>query len=253
MPAGVKERVRCVINSRNRLNPLTETSDNFTVTLNSSLTRIADIEIERVEIPYSFYTINSSNNVLTFNSGANSITITPGNYTANNLITEMKTQLNVTFAGQNPNVTFSPITYKLTITKTAAFTVDSSSSVPTSTASYVLGFRVSSASSTSVTADSVLNISGPNYILISSKYLTNGIYHKTLFSNASYQSVFWAVPVNCSPGSTIIESPSMPIHLNSKVSLSPADVIDFQLTDDTNNPISLNGLDWAMQMIFIIE
>ncbi len=248
-----KERVRCVINSRNRLNPLTEDSNDFTVSLNSSLSRITEIDIERVEIPYSFYAINSTNNVLTFNSGANSITITPGNYTATTLITELTTQLNIAFAGQSPAVTFSSLTYKLTISKSSAFNVDSYTDIPTSTASYALGFHVSSATSTSITADSAINIAGPNYILISSEYLTSGIQHKTLFSDSTYQSVFWAVPVSCSPGDTIIENPLIPIRLNAQTTVLSTDVIDIQLYDDRYNLLDLNGLDWAMQLVFIVQ
>ncbi len=247
-----KERVRAVCNSRTRLNPLTETSHNFTFSFNENLTRISEIQIERVEIPYSFYAINTTNNVLTFNSGANSITITPGNYTASTLITELTNKITASIGG-SPIVTFSSSTYKLTITRGSAFRVDSYIDIPASTASYNLGFRVSSASSSSVTADSAMNISGPNYILISSNYLTNGIQHKTMYSDSSYQNVFWAVPVNCSPGDTIIEETTIPIRLNSKISISSSDIIDIKLYDDRGALLNLNGLDWSIQFVFFIE
>ncbi len=253
MSDTTKERVRCVINSKNRLSPLTDTSSDFNVSLNYSLLRITEIEIERVEIPFSFYAINSNNNVLTFNAGANSITITPGNYTTSSLIPELTTKLSAAFAGQSPAVTFSSTTYKLTISKSSAFIVDSYADVPASTASYSLGFHVSTSSATSVTGDSAINIAGPNYILISSDYFTSGIQHKTMFSNTSYQSVFWSVPVNCAPGDIIIENTSIPIRLNSKFTISSTDNIDFRLYDDQNNLLDLNGLDWAMQLIFIIR
>jgi hypothetical protein len=248
-----KERIRAVINSKNRLNPNTETSHNFTFSFNSAASRITEIMIERVEIPFSFYIINSSNNVLTFNNGVNSITLTPGNYTGTTILTEMIYQLNIAFAGQSPTVTFSSSTYKLTISKSTAFIVDSSNDVPASTASYVLGFHETSSSSTSVIADSALNISGPNYILITSWYFTKPIQHKMLYSDSTYNSGFWAVPVSASPGDTIIETPAMTIRFNSKSVIKTTDIIDIQLFDDSGNPLDLNGLDWSMQLILITE
>lgn len=249
----LKERIRSVINSKNRLNPSTEPSHNFTFSFNNTSIRIAEIMIERVEIPFSFYIINTTNNVLTFNSGANSITLTPGNYTGPTLITELTTKLTAAFAGQSPVVTFSNSTYKLTISKTAAFNVDSKIDVPASTASYILGFYTSTVSATSVTASGALNISGPNYILITSTFLTRPIQHKMLYSDSSYSTGFWAVPVSTSPGDTIIEMPNMPIKLNSKTTIRPSDIIDIQLYDDSGNFLDLNGLDWSMQLILLTE
>lgn len=251
--SSFKERIRAVVNSKTRLNPTTETSHNFTFSFNNTITRITEIMIERVEIPFSFYIINSSNNVLTFNNGVDSITITPGNYTATTLQNEMVTKLLVAFAGQSPTVTFSSSTYKLTIGKTAAFKVDAVADVPASTASYILGFHVSSATATSITADSALNISGPNYIIITSAYLTKPIQHKMLYSDSSYQNNFWAVPLSASPGDTILETPNLPIRLNAKTVIKSTDIIDFKLYDDSGNFLNLNGLDWSMQLILITE
>jgi hypothetical protein len=248
-----KERVRMIINSKNRLNPGSEPSHNFTFSINYTLSRISEIYIERVEIPFSYYTINTSNNVLTFNSGADSITISPGNYTASSLIVEMTEKLNLAFIAQDPVVTFNSTTLKMTISKSSAFIVDSILSVPTSTIAPVLGFRVSSSSATSATANSAMNISGPNYILISSNYLTRFIQHKTLFSTSAYSSVFWAVPVSSSPGDTIIETPNLPIKFNSKTTFKLTDIIDVQLYDENYALLDLNGLDWAMQLILITE
>ncbi len=247
---SVKEYIRAIVNSRNRLNPLTETSHNFTISFNSGATRISEIMVERVEIPYSFYAINSSNNVLTFNSGANSITLTPGNYTATTLINELNTKLGVAFAGQAPAATFSSATLKLTITKTSAFVIDSYKDVPASTASYALGFHNSTASGTTATASSAMNISGPNYILVTSTYLTKPLQHKTMFSSATYSNVFWAVPVNVSFGDMILDTPKLPVKFG-KNAISSSDIIDIQLYDDQKNPLNLNGLDWSLQLILI--
>lgn len=248
--AYVKERIRAVINSANRL-VSGDSSGDFTFSFNDTVNRISEISIEKIEIPFSFYVINSTNNVLTFNDAADSITITPGNYTGSSLTTEMNIRLAIAFAGQSPNVTFSSSTYKLTITKTAAFKVDTFADQPTSTASKMLGFQVTSATSTSVTGDSALNISGPNYILITSSFFTAPIQHNTLYSDSSYSNVFWSVPIDTSPGNIITSTPKSPIRLNYKFTVSSSDVIDLQLRDDLGNVLSLNGLDWSMHLVFI--
>ncbi len=249
----LKERIRAVINSKNRLQPLTETSHNFTVSFNNATTRITEIVIERIEIPYSFYVINSTNNVLKFNNGVVTATLTPGNYTSTTIQTELKSKIDTAFGDTNTTVSFSSSTYKLTITRTSAFIVDSMTSVPSSTAADILGFKVSTPSATSATASGVINISGPNYIIIRSTFLTKPIQHKMLYSNTSYQNNLWAVPLSASPGDIIFESPNMPIRLNYKFTIQTTDVIDIQLYDDSNNFLDLNGLDWAMQLIFITE
>ncbi len=249
----VKERIRAVINSKNRRLPLTETSHNFTFSFNDLTTRITEIVIERVEIPYSFYAINATNNVLKLNNNAITITLTPGNYTSTTIQTELKSKIDAAFADTNTTVSFSSSTYKLTISRTSAFIINSSSDEPTSTAADILGFKVSTASSTSATASGAINISGPNYIIIRSTFLTKPIQHKMLYSNTTYQNNLWAVPLSSSPGDIIFEYPNMPIRLNYKFSISPTDIIDIQLYDDSGNFLDLNGLDWAMQLIFITE
>jgi hypothetical protein len=252
MPA-TKENIRACINSKKRLNPLTETTSNFTYSFNDTFTRISEIIIDSIQIPFSFYTINSNNNVLKFNNGADSITITPGNYTATTLISEMTNKLTLVFPGQNPTVTFSVTTLKLTINKTSAFVVDSSTSIPTSTAASMLGFNVSSISSTTATGDSALNISGPNYILVRSNYLTKPIHHKTLYIDDTYQNVLYILPVNTSPGDIITYEPQFPIRLSYKFTIDDGDILDFSLYDENETLLDLNGLDWAMQVIFVTE
>jgi hypothetical protein len=249
----IKERIRAVINSKNRLQPLTEPSHNFTFSFNNKTTRITEIVIERIEIPYSFYAVNSTNNVLTFNNGTVTATITPGNYTSTTIQSELKTKIDAAFADTNTTITFSPSTYKLTITRTTAFIIDSMNSVPASTASNILGFRSSTASATSATASGVINISGPNYIIMRSTFLTKPIQHRMLYSDTTYQNNLWAIPLSASPGDIIFESPNLPIKLNYKFTIAPTDIIDIQLYDDSNNFLDLNGLDWAMQLIFITE
>jgi hypothetical protein len=127
----------------------------------------------------------------------------PGNYNGNTLASAISTAMAAVFAGETPVATFSTGTYRLTISKTNAFVVDSEIDVPTSTLSTFIGFSVSSASSASVTGDTPINISGPSYIVLRSNYLTKYLNYKTLYSNISYANALAIIPVNSAPGGII--------------------------------------------------
>lgn len=248
-----KERVRAVINSKDRLNPLTETTSDFTFSFNRNNSRITEIILESIQIPFSFYVINSSNNVITFNSGAIVATIAPGNYNSSSLSLELKNKINTAFGDTNTTVTYSSSTFKLTITRTTSFVIDSFVTIPASTLSKTIGFRISSVSGTTAIGDTAINISGPNYLLIYSKFLARPIFRKTLYVNDNYQDVLIAVPVNTSQGNIITMNPNIPIRLSYKFNISSSDIIDIQIRDENENIINLNGLDIALQLVFVTE
>jgi hypothetical protein len=243
--------IRGVINSSQRL-IASDLSTNFTFSFNQGVERVSQIIIERVEIPFSYFVITSNNNILTLNNGAISITIPVGNYTSASICTELDALLLAQFPSANPNVEFSNQTFRLSITMSQPFIVDSITSNPASTVSVMLGFSITTPSSTTATGSSALNISGPNYIIISSTYFSNFIDTSMLFSNNLYSNAIYAVPVEVSPGDLIIEHPNYPIQLSTKYPILNTDIIDIQLYDDSGNLLNLNGLDWALQVIFVV-
>jgi hypothetical protein len=253
--SSLKERVNAVINSRSRNNPGSSTSGNFTYTFDKNINRITDVIIRAVQIPFTFYVINSSNNVLKFNNNTVTATITAGNYNNATILIELKSKIDAAFADTNTTVTFNNITSKLTITRTAAFILDAAVDVPTSTLSTILGYSVSSASGTSATANNVLNISGPNYLLIESAFLTKAIQHKTVYATSSYANALLSIPVNVGPNDIITMSDQifLPVRLNYKFNIRTTDSIDIKIKDDTGTTLDLNGADIAIQLVFITE
>lgn len=253
MSSNIKESIRALVNSANRLNPLTETSSNFTYSFNEDISRVTEIIINNVEIPFSFYTINSTNNVLIITvSGTQTITLTEGNYTATSLSAELQTQLeaNGTIGALTPVVSFISNQLKFKIEMTSAFVVVSESDNALSTLSSFIGFQSSSASSISNISDSVINLAGTSYIRIVSEYLTDAINTKTMFADNSHQDTLIIVPANGSSGDIINLEPKTPLRLSHKITIKTSDVIDFQLLDQYGNELNLNGLDWSMQLIF---
>ncbi len=249
---SIKERALVIVNSDARTSG---TSTNFIYRLNRTVNRIVEIIIDSIEVPYSFYAINSTNNVLTFNNGANSITLTPGNYNGSNLCSEIITQMDAEFPGQSPTAVYSIITSKITIGKSIAFTIDAfdAGDLTPSTLAPLLGFTVDTASATSVTGATVANISGAEYLLVRSTYLTNLLNTKTVYANNTYQNVLMHLPISEGPGNIIIYRPEWAIKTNYKASIKSTDSIDFQLTDKNGNVIDLNGLSWSIQLFLLIE
>lgn len=253
--SSLKERVNTVINSKKRRLPNTETSTNFTYSVSRDITRITDIIIKSIQLPFAFYATNLTNNTLTFNSGATIVTIEPGNYTSTSITLELKNKIDAALGGTSTVVTFSNVTYKFTIARSTSFVLDAGPLWPASTAAKSIGFQVSSPSAVSIVSDSVVNISGPNYINLVSNFLTKTIHHKVIYADTSYEGVLFTIPLTVSPGEiiTVGEQPLLPVRLSYKAKILATDIIDFTLKDDDNNILNLNGSDFAMEIVFITE
>jgi hypothetical protein len=251
----VKEYVRARIDSAKRLDPGTETSTNFNYAFNETTKRITDIIISSVNIPFSFYEVNTTNNVVTFNSGATSITLPVGHYTASTIVSNLKTLIDVAFGDATTLVTYSSSTYRITINRGTSFIVDGVDDVPASIGAYVLGFQVSSPNSTTVTGDSVINISGPTHVNIESAYLTKNLSNKYRFIDISYSRILLSIPILSLPSNDITLVNNMPvsIKLGNKLDINNTDIIDIKITDNNNNPLDLNGRNITMDLIFAVE
>jgi hypothetical protein len=250
-----KEYIRARIDSAKRLNPSTETTSNFTYSLNENTKRVTGYIIESITIPFTFYEINSSNNVITFNNGATTITIPPGHYTASSFTTTLKGLMDIAFGDSTTTVSYSDSTYKLTIARGTPFIVDSYISVPASTGSGIIGFNVSSTNSTTNTGDSTINISGPTHVNIASAYLTNYLSNKMRFVDNTYSNVLLSIPILIQPGNDITLVNNMPVSivLSGKFDIMKNDIIDISIRDPYNNVLDFNGRNIVIDIIFVIE
>ncbi len=261
-----RERVQVVINSKKRLNTSgSETATNFTYQFNRSFSRITEIIIQSIQLPFTFYAINATNNQLRVTRGlTKTISIPYGNYTATSLISILNVALNnVTdpttgyvyngFAGESFTTSFSSVTLKFTITNSNTFQILAAATDPLSTLAENMGFRVTSALATSVTSDSTINLAGPKYIKIQSTFLTRPTHHKPISADDSYSTTLFILPINASFGSFVSTDIQIPIRLTYKFSVLNTDVIDFQVADEDGNILDLNGNDWMMYMVMVTE
>src|SRR5687767_12512127 len=71
------------INSNDRTSG---TNENFSTNLFLPINNIKNIKIKSIEIPLTYYIVNSSNNTINFTlGGSNNAILIPGNYTASQL------------------------------------------------------------------------------------------------------------------------------------------------------------------------
>jgi len=142
------------------------------------ITRIAAFKVLEVQIPFSWYTINTTNQnftVTTTNPVQTAVTVTipVGNYTSATLITALTTAL----AAATVTVTFSSLTGKFTFAPAAgtiSFTFGTATDNGSTNPRFILGFDGGAASaSASLVAPNIAAITGPNYLYINSRQFGN--------------------------------------------------------------------------------
>lgn len=193
------------------------------------------------QIPVSFYTINYTNYLLNYSveGGAiNTLYITRGNYNSNSLITELLAQ----FATLGHTFTIS--TNKINGIMTFTYATHSFIFYGTSTIFSILGFVSGTnytSSSFSIIAPYPLNLLGIKRLNINSQALSTNTYNS---QGLSISSNIASVPVNV-PSFGLIDyvnaSNAFPM-LNAHT----VSYVDIQITDEDNNLINFNGINWTL-------
>lgn len=240
------ERVAVHIDSADRTSG---SNENFEIKLSNEVTRVKSVEVVSVEIPFTFYTLNSSNNVFKFTDNTPTtytVTLSPGNYDGATFASALQTAMNLLMAGFT--VTYGYTTFKLTWANASQFNILISGSTMAST----IGVTSASGLTTSFTSQGTINLSGPNYILIKSDKLVKPK-RTPPYLHSAQANVLYKVVVSTGPGSTLIEKNSYsnpnPIMYGTRQRIQ---VIDLQLIDPNGNVLDLNGQRWSMTILLDI-
>lgn len=192
-------------------------------------------------IPYSFYNINNSNNILQYivNQVTYTIIIPIGNYNVTHLIAALKQNM------PNFTITYNNLTNKITFTHATNDFVFLSSS----TCFILIGFSGSylSSSSLNLTSDICLNINSIKCIHVNSNLITYNI-NKALENNIS---ILCSIPV-MSPPFSIIEYDNKS-HFRTNLFVNHISMILIRLTDENGEVIDLNGCHWNMTLQLDVE
>jgi len=239
------KQTQVFINSKNRTSG---SSSDFKVRLSQSIQNIQSISIKSLEIPFSWYTVNESNNQLCFVSFADqskpidfTVTISPGNYSADELQIELETKMNEILAGFT--VSYSDNKLKYTITHPSFFIIKYTES----TCKLLIGLGLSDSTiNTSWTSENVIQLTGTNHLFLESKTLCSS--RPLAHSDEFRRPIFVKVSVQENPGSILTRlSKDDDVHCyDSQYSIQE---LDFRLVDDQYHKIDLNGLDWSIELL----
>jgi len=196
------------------------------------------LSLQNAVIPYSFYSINSSNNVfqITSNSTPYTCTVQPGNYNITQMITALKADLGGLF-----NIVYNPITNKITITNTTyEFTV-----LSTGTLNHALGFSESNnttSTSRTLTSEHCVNL---NQIRAVNVDIDMPTYNINVAQKLN-QNILATIPVVTQPYGMINYTNTNNFRIN--MFCCKMQSIRVKLLDNQNNLINMNGVNYQMTL-----
>jgi len=208
-------------------------------TINATTGNNILIQILDGVFPHSFYPIDNSNNMLSweYNYGSqNNITVTPGHYSASELCTELYNDM----SGSIPNlkVTFNPRNNKITFSAPNSITFNSSGTILET-----LGFDISeNISGKNLSGSNQVNLSGPDsfYLHIDNLDLQN------IDPTGNTDNLLARIPIiSAFNGYTFYYN-----ERNSPNILSNKSISEFQirLEDKSGKHVNFNGLYWSITL-----
>jgi len=210
------------------------------------------ISILNAQIPASFYVINSTNNLLGVGNSSTSyfLTIPIGNYNSYTLGQKLVSLF--TTIGMTVSVITNSITGIMTFTQSnATFYIIPYKYAGTtySTISPLLGLGSTIQTGLIITLPYPVNLLGVKKISVKSNALAiNALSSTTL----SYSSTICSIPCNV-PYFNMINYVNT-TSLNTNILKAPTiDDIDIQLTDEDNNLLDFNNIDWTITLCLSIE
>jgi len=226
------------------------TTTNFSIDLDSNgvatLNKVKRIEFTHIEIPYTFYSVTSSNNEVNFLNTADeakTATIPAGNYTGATLATALQTAMNAEMSGFT--IAYDANTQKLAATNAAQFTMSG-----TGDGAAIVGFTAAIAKGTSATATNPVQVQGPQYLMLKSVALSRmrGRTRK-YFNGTGFDDTVYRIPVNVAAGSVIHSYNRGDKYILTPKALQLPSSLDFELEDDRGNTLDLNNQHWSLEML----
>ena len=210
------------------------------------------ISVVNAQFPVSFYTINATNNTLTYiynvptSTTKYTISIASVNYNASSLITALTTAFTTNTIPMT--ISINKLTGKLTFTALLnySFYQSSNSMMP------VLGFSNTStftSASYILTAPYPLNLLGIKVISIKSAILAISAYTS---ETLGFSNTLATIPINVPSFDLVshISNNDLDKHI---LRVKHIDAIDISLMDENENLIDFNNIDWTLTLCLSIE
>jgi len=247
MASSSTTNILCVIDSKLRTSG---TSTDFIYHIDRSIERVRKVTAVTVSIPFSYWVINSNNNTLTLNDGANTATMAYGTYNLTNFQLALKDALNAAGINLGFNVTYSTSTGLLTISNSStSFKINAGSD---GSLAQLLGFVADTTTATSVTGTIVMNTAGTRYIyIVSEKICKYFVKQKPRSADGRFENAICIMIPNVAFGGFITYFTPLEVTINDEkggANFSTADGIDFTLYDEFGNVMDLHGLEWLLAL-----
>lgn len=217
--------------------------------------------VNKVTIPFSWYTIVDQTFVITFDSVDYTIPVFEGQYNASQLANAIQSALDavvgsgkLTFIFQT-NGTNKYLIQSVNSGDTFILRFDENN-LPANMQYKSVGIATGYATpktlaSPSLTPVNVLaspfavNLSGPPNIYVKSPSLQ--IYTSSFF-NQNADVVIQTIPVNVNPGEVIVWENTYPVGNFQQDPYRSNTIWQFSIVDEYNNVVNLNGLDWSIEI-----
>ena len=207
------------------------------------------INVVHASIPFTFYNVNSSNNILNYTYLTSpspvsfSLSIPQGNYTANSLKQYLTTQLNSASSLNNFTTTYDAITNKFTFLSNLSvnFSFDA-----TSTCLGLLGLssQTNSSSTFTLTSNKAVNLYPIRCICVCTNLKTSNIN----VNNKNKSNILCSIPISTQPNSIITYLNQTGFRINTYANVISS--LRIQLMDQDGNLLDLNGANWSMTIQF---
>lgn len=215
---------------------------------NFNLQRPIDVKfwrIKSVELPFSYYIVNSITDTLTFNDGTSrQVTVPDGNYDGSSLATALQTVLNASASALVFAVSYNSNNYKFTIEETSGptnFIINWSSD---SGLGGIMGYDTlaNDTGASSYTSDNVSVLSGPNYLFVRSNFFSR----QSVVDGDIKQNYACRIPVDVSSGSLITYDGRFdhPYLLRSE-----GGTVDLEVVEPDGTLVNFNGAPWCFSVV----
>jgi hypothetical protein len=208
-----------------------------------------EVGVGNAEIPATFYNIDVTNNVLNYRIDATNfiMTVPPGNYNYNSLVTQMTTLL--TANGHTFTFSLNRNSNILTMTLTAGGTTWNRISLG-STIYYILGFdhdTIYNIVGNTITFPRLFNLLGQKKLKIYSSNISVDSFDSV---NTATNNLLCTISVN-QPGFNLIIYSNID-GLYSHMRNRYLSTVDIQIKDELGNLINFNGINWTMTLNIIL-
>ena len=221
-------------------NGLTSDCDFFLPTIEIPSQHTFYVSVVHAVIPYSFYSINNSNNTIFYQQFitdaivTSQIVITPGNYNAYQLAIFLSAQLPNTTVAYNINTnkfTFTNALYDFCF-------------LSTTTATELLGLPMNTCFSLLKTYTSVnpINVNSKTCLCIASNLTTGNLNN----SNKNDIKILCSIPITCQPFGLITYVNSSKFRSN--IYNNSLSMINIKLVDQLGNSIDLNNMHFSLTL-----